>query len=95
VLDGDKDAFLVKHGPVTPDNVVYPFLEVGFQMQEIHVTLHDFLVLLGNKRRVIKRVYRRRKVRLGVPKLAQDGSAVNIMKHVVVVIGHIGEAAII
>jgi hypothetical protein len=64
-------------------------------MREVHVTLHDFLVLLGNKRRVIKRVYRRLKVRLGVAKLAQDGSVVNIMKHVVVVVEHFGEVAII
>jgi hypothetical protein len=30
-----------------------------------------------------------------VPKLAQDGSTVNIMEHVVVVVGHIWEATII
>jgi hypothetical protein len=70
VLDWDKDAFLVKHGPVTPENVVYPFLKVGLEMGEVHVTFQDGLVLLWNKRRIIKRVHRRCKVRLGVPKLA-------------------------
>ena len=34
VLDWDKEAFLVKHGPVTPENVVYPFLKVGLEMGE-------------------------------------------------------------
>jgi hypothetical protein len=41
---------LIKHGPVTPENVVYPVLKVGLKMGEVYVTLQDGLVLLWNKR---------------------------------------------
>ena len=66
-----------------------------FQVGQIHVLMHDGLVCLSDERRIILRVNLCIQVRLGMPKLAQDQTAVDVVEDLVIFIGDIWVSAVV
>ena len=52
-------------------------------------------MLLGNTGQIVHRVNGRVQIRLRMPELAKDGTAIHAMKHVIVMVGLVRESSVI
>ncbi len=95
IFNRNKHAHLVKHRPMIADDCVDPLLEGGVQVQQVHICTHQRLVLLGDKRQVVGRINSRLKIWLRMTQLPEDKLAVHTMKHVILVIGLVGEPSVV
>jgi hypothetical protein len=66
ILNRYKHTLLVKHRSMFLDKLIDLFLDSWFQMRQIHILMHQGLMLLGDERRIVQRINLCIKIRLGM-----------------------------
>ena len=73
------------------DDGVNFLLEGRVQMRQVHILTHQCFVLLDNKSQVVQRVDGCLEIRLRMTELSKDRPAIYAMKHMIIVVGLVGE----
>ncbi len=94
-FDRDEHPFFIKHRPMVTDHLIKVLLECQQKVGQVHVGTHLGFVFLGDEWKTVQRVNGRIKIWLGMPKFPKDWAAIHTMKHMVVLVGLVGEPAVI